>query len=299
VSAWLRQHRQALAAALARLPRIGGALSALVIGIALSLPAGGYVLLEGLRGLGTRMTLEPQVSVFMRADAKRADADALGAALKADARIARTRFLPREQALKELSAVQGMGEVIAALGKNPLPDAYVVEAKDGSAGALDALAADLAKLPGVAHVQADSAWARRLSSLAAILRSALWLLAAVLGVGLVAVTFNTVRLQILTQREEIEVLKLIGATDAFIRRPFYYLGLLQGLAGGAVALAIVAGTLALLNREVATLAESYGSSFRFAFPAPGDALAILGFAGLIGWLGAYLSVGQQLRTAEG
>ena len=299
MSAWLRQHQQALAAALSRLPRLGGALSALVIGIALSLPAGGYVLLEGLRGVGARVTLAPQVSVFMRTEAKHADAEALGAALKADARVARVRFLPREQALKELAAVQGMAEVIAALGKNPLPDAYIVEAKDSAAGALDALAADLAKLPGVAHVQADSAWARRLASLAALLRSALWLLAAVLGVGLIAVTFNTVRLQILTQREEIEVLKLIGATDAFIRRPFYYLGLLQGLAGGAVALAIVGGTLALLNREVATLAASYGSSFRFTFPAAGDALAILGFAGLIGWLGAYLSVGRQLQALEG
>ena len=298
MSAWLRQHQQALASALARMPRIGGALSALVIGIALSLPAGGYVLLEGLRGVGARVTLEPQISVFLRTEAKRADADALGAALKADTRIARVRFLPREQALKDLSAVQGMAEVVVALGRNPLPDAYVVEAKDGAASALDALAAELAKLPGVAHVQADSAWARRLASLAALLRSALWLLAAVLGIGLVAVTFNTVRLQILTQRDEIEVSKLIGATDSFIRRPFYYLGLLQGLAGGAVSLAIVAGALAVLNREVGTLAESYGSSFRFAFPAPGDAVAILVFAGLIGWLGAYLSVSQQLRALD-
>lgn len=298
MSAWLRQHQQALAAALSRLPRIGGALSALVIGIALSLPAGGYVVLEGLRGAGARVTLEPQVSVFLRTEAKRADAEALGAALRADARIAQVRFLPREQALKDLSAVQGMAEVVAALGRNPLPDAYVVEAKDSAASALDTLAADIAKLPAVAHVQADSAWARRLASLAAILRAALWLLAAVLGVGLIAVTFNTVRLQILTQRDEIEVLKLIGATDAFIRRPFYYLGLLQGLAGGAVALAIVGATLAVLNREVATLAESYGSSFRFAFPPPGDAVAILGFAALIGWLGAYLSVSQQLRGLD-
>jgi cell division transport system permease protein len=298
VSAWLRQHGHALASALSRLPRVGGALSALVIGVALSLPAGGYVLLEGLRGVGARMTLEPQISVFLRAEAKRPEADSLGAALKADTRIARTRFLSREQALKELSAVQGISEVVAALGRNPLPDAYVVEPKDSSAAALDALAADLAKLPAVAHVQADSAWAHRLASLAGIVRSALWLLAGVLGLGLVAVTYNTVRLQILTQRDEIEVSKLIGATDAFIRRPFYYLGLLQGLAGGAVALAIVGGGLAVLNREIGALAESYGSSFRFAFPAPADALAILVFAGLIGWLGAYLSVSQQLREME-
>jgi cell division transport system permease protein len=295
VIAWLRLHRQALAAALARFTRSGGLLSALVIGIALSLPAGGYTLLESLRGVGSRLTLDPQISVFLSPEAKRAQADALGAALKADRRIARLRFVSREDALKELNAVQGMSEVVGALGHNPLPDAFVVISREE---ALDGLAADLRKLPGVAHVQADSEWARRLAALAGITRLALWLVAALLGIGLVAVTFNTIRLQILTQRDEIEVSKLIGATDAFIRRPFYYLGLLQGLAGGAVALVIVAGGLALVNREVRVLAQSYGSTFNFSFPPPGDVLAIVLFAGLIGWLGAYLSVSRQLREIE-
>jgi len=291
MSAWLRLHRQAFLAALARL----GALNALVIGVALSLPAGGYALLEGLRAVAGRVALDAQVSVFLRADAKRADAEALGKALRADRRIAAVRFVPREEALKELAAVQGMPEVIAALGHNPLPDAFVVTSKEAS---LEALAADLAKLPGVGHVQADAAWARRLAALAAIGQIALWLLSALLGVGLVAVTFNTIRLQILTQREEIEVSKLIGATDAFIRRPFYYLGLLQGTIGGGLAIGIVAAGLALLNREVAVLADSYGSSFRFGFLAAGDALAIVLFAGLLGWLGAHLSVSRHLRQID-
>ena len=147
-------------------------------------------------------------------------------------------------------------------------------------------------------MQADAAWARRLTALAAIGRLAIWLLSALLGIGLVAVTFNTIRLQILTQREEIEVSKLIGATDAFIRRPFYYLGLLQGLAGGLVALAIVLAGLALLNHEVQALADSYGSTFRFGFLAPGDAVAVVLFAGLLGWLGAQLSVSRHLREIE-
>jgi cell division transport system permease protein len=205
------------------------------------------------------------------------------------------RFVPRDEALKELAAVQGMPEVLEALGRNPLPDAFVVTSDPAT---LEALAADLAKLAGVAHVQADAAWARRLAALAAIGRLALWLLSAVLGIGLVAVTFNTIRLQILTQREEIEVSKLIGATDGFIRRPFYYLGLLQGLAGGAVALAIVGLGLWLLNHPVGELARSYGSAFRFAFVPAGDALTIVAFAGLLGWLGAQLSVSRHLREIE-
>lgn len=291
MSAWLRQHRQALRSALRRL----GLLNAVVIGVALSLPAGGYAVLESLRSVAGRFALDAQVSVFLRPQAGRAEAQALGKTLRGDLRVDTVRFVPREEALKELSRVQGMPEVIAALGSNPLPDAFVVTSKGNS---LEALAADLGKLPDVAYVQADAAWAKRLAALAEIGRLALWLLSALLGIGLVAVTFNTIRLQILTQREEIEVSKLIGATDGFIRRPFYYLGLLQGLVGGAVAIAIVAAGLALLNGEVRALAQSYGSSFRFAFPPAGDAAAIVLFAGLLGWLGAHLSVNRHLREVE-
>jgi cell division transport system permease protein len=288
VNAWLRQHLQAAASALRRL----GVLNTLVIGVALSLPAGGYALLESLRGLAARLSLDPQVTVFLHPTAK---ADAVGKALRADRRIARVRFVPREEALKELSAVQGLPEVIAALGRNPLPDAFVITARGEE---LERLSSEIAALPGVAHVQADAAWARRLAALAATGRLAIWLLSALLGAGLVAVTFNTIRLQILTQREEIEVAKLIGATDAFIRRPFYYLGLLQGAAGGLVALIIVSASLVLLNREVRALSESYGSSFRFDLLGPGDSAALVAFAGLLGLVGAQLSVSRHLREIE-
>ena len=291
MTAWLRQHLQAFLSAGRRL----GLLNALVIGVALSLPAGGYALLENLRSVAARFSFEPQITIFLQPEARRVDAEALGRRLQSDARISKLRFVPREEALKELASVQGLPDLIAALGRNPLPDAFVVTSKEA---AIEKLAADLGALPGVAQVQADAAWARRLGALAALGRLGLWILAAMLGAGLVAVTFNTVRLQILTQREEIEVSKLIGATDGFIRRPFYYLGLLQGLAGGAIALGIVWAALWLLNSEVRGLAESYGSSFRFAFPPPGDAAAIVGFAGLLGWLGAHLSVSRHLREIE-
>jgi cell division transport system permease protein len=292
--AWLRQHRQALRLALRRLAG-GGALSALVIGIALALPAGGYALLDSLAGLATRASFDPQISIFLKSDLKRAEAQALERPLRADRRVAKLRFISREQALKELNAVQGLSDVTAALGQNPLPDAYVVTAREGN---LDSLVSDLAKLPGVAHVQADSAWARRLAALAEVGRLGLWLLACLLGLGLVAVTFNTIRLQILTQREEIEVSKLIGATESFIRRPFYYLGVLQGMAGGLIALALVGLALALLNREVRVLAESFDSAFRLSYLPVGDSLGIIALAGLLGWLGAHLSVSKHLREID-
>ena len=300
MSAWLRQHRRALAAAVGKLAaqRSAVALNALVIGIALALPAGGYALLASLRSATQAAGLEPQLSVFLRPEARRPEADALGARLKGEARVRDLRFIPREQALEELRAADGLAEVIAALGRNPLPDAFVVRPRAADAGSLEALTRELRRLPEVAHVQVDSAWARRLGALAGTARLAIALLAALLAFGLVAITFNTIRLQILTQRAEIEISRLIGATDAFIRRPFFYLGALQGLAGGLIALAIVWGGLAALNARVLELSASYGSTFRLAFLEPGDALAVALFSAGLGWLGAYLSVSIYLLEID-
>jgi len=295
VKAWLTQHRQALAAALAKLARQKSAslLNALVIGVALALPAGGYLLLANLQGLARGIALEPQMSVYLRTDAGNADVAALDARLKADARVASVRFVSRDQALSELKELEGAADLIAALGQNPLPDAYVVRGRD--AGALDALAAEARGWPGVAQVQLDAAWSRRLGALAGIARIALVLLAALLAAAMIAVTFNTIRLQILVQREEIDVSRLLGATDAFIRRPFFYLGALQGATGGAIALAIVKASVIALNRGVAELAATYGSGFQLAFFGLADSASALAFSVCLGWVGAYLSVSIYLH----
>ena len=300
MTAWLRHHRRALAAALGKLAaqKSAAGLNALVIGIALALPAGGYALLASVRTLAAGAALDPGLSVFLRAEAKRPEIEALAQRLKSDARVREARFVPREQALKDLQATEGLAEVVAALNRNPLPDAYVVRARSGAPAELEALARDLRAQPAVAHVQADSAWSRRLAALAGTARLAIALVAALLAFGLVAITFNTIRLQIVTQRAEIEVSKLVGATDAFIRRPFFYLGALQGLGGGIVALILVWGGLAALNAGVADLAASYGSAFRLEYLRPGDGLAILAFSAALGWFGAYLSVSRYLLEIE-
>jgi len=160
--AWVAQHRAAFASAVRRLSW----LNALVIGVALALPAGGYALLDSLRPASARLALEPRISLFLEPQVKRAEAEALGKRLRADRRIGSVRFVTREEALKDMSSVQGMAEVIAALGRNPLPDAYVVTSKEDIAG-------ELAKLPGVAHVQADAVWARRLAAAAAVVELAI------------------------------------------------------------------------------------------------------------------------------
>jgi len=291
---WLRQHREAFARALGKLlaQRSASLLNALAIGVALSLPAGGYVLLANLQGAAQRFTVEPQLSVFLRQEARRAD---LEPRLKADARIAQARFVSRDEALRELRQAEGLAEVVTALDRNPLPDAFVLRAREPGAAELEALAADLRALPGVARVQVDSAWAQRLGALARIGKLALAFLAALLAVGLIAVTFNTIRLQILTLREEIEVSRLLGATDAFVRRPFLYLGVLQGLAGGLIGLAVLWAGVATLNRPVRDLAQTYGSDFQLALLAWPETAVLLAIAALLGWLGAMLSVSKYLR----
>jgi cell division transport system permease protein len=300
MNAWLSQHGQAIRSALRKLSaqRSSSLLNALVIGIALSLPAGGYVLLGNLQSVATRFSLEPQLSLFLDPGAKAGEREALEKSIKADARVASVRFVSKDAALAELKKTEGIAEVAGALSQNPLPDALVVRLREGQTAQVDALAADLRKRPGVSHVQADSGWAKRLAALIEIGRLAIALVGVLLAAGMVAVTFNTIRLQVLTQREEIEVAKLLGAADAFIRRPFYYLGALQGLAGGGVALAILAGGLHVLNRGVRALSETYGSGFELGFLAAGDAFAVAAFAALLGWLGAYLSVSIYLREIE-
>ena len=154
------------------------------------------------------------------------------------------------------------------------------------------------KWPKLEHVQLDSAWARKLEALLRFGRLAALILAVLLSFALVAVTFNTIRLQILTRRDEIEVSKLIGATNAFIRRPFLYFGLLQGLLGGVAAWLIIITTLHLLNGSLAGLVQLYASSFTLHPPSAGNTLALLGFSAYLGWLGAWLSVAQHLWQIE-
>ena len=291
---WLRQHREAIARAMRKLAaqRTASLLNALVIGVALTLPAGGYALLANLQAVAQRFSFEPQLSLFLAPGAKRAEVEPR---LRADARVAELRFVPRDEALAELRVTEGLADVVAALESNPLPDTFVLRAAEDEPAALEALAASLRALPGIAHVQVDSAWAERLGALARIGRLALVALAALLATGLVAVTFNTIRLQILTQREEIEVSQLLGATDAFVRRPFYYQGLLQGLAGGVVALGLLGAGLEVLNLGVRDLARAYGSSFELAFLAAPDAASLVAFSAFLGWFGASISVSKHLQ----
>ena len=234
MSTWVYQHRLALAQAFRRLfgSPLGTLLSVLATGIALALPTAGYLALSNLQQLTRHSAPAPQVSLFLGVETTRKAAIDIGQRLESHPAIQSHTFLPREQTLARMKGTEGLDEVIGALVQNPFPDAYTVVPVSTSPEAIEMLAEELRTWPDVEHVQLDSVWARRLAALLQLGRTGLALLAILLGTGLVAITFNTIRLQLLTQRAEIEVSRLLGATDAFIRRPYYYFGAIQGLGGG-------------------------------------------------------------------
>lgn len=296
----LIQHGAMLRAAVRRLTAapLSALLSILSIGIALSLPAGLYVLLESSSTLVGRFAAAPQISVFLAVGTDSDDSAKLRAKLLQHPEIVKLDFISRENALSQLKRTSGMGDLIEGLPHNPLPDAFVIQPRHAEAAALEKLRNELQKLPKVEHVQLDADWTRKLQALLDVGRAAVWLASALLGVALVAVTFNTIRLQILTKRDEIEVARLFGATNGFIRRPFLYFGLLQGLLGGIAALAIVLLGLHFLNDALTALTRLYASDFRLSPLSFSDSLLLLLLSAALGWLGAWLSVAQHLRKID-
>lgn len=296
MSAWLSQHRAALGLALRRLwaTPFNTLLSLLAIGIALTLPAFGYVALDNLRELGRSASGVQQISVFMEVGASKAEVAAIENRLQALS-TAKITFVPRDEALKRLKKSEEMTEIVASLPRNPLPDAFIVDPLNTAPAALEALREEMAGWPKVAHVQLDSAWVKRFDAFLRLGKLAVLMLAGLFGAGLVAVTFNTIRLQVMAQAAEIEVARMIGATDAFIRRPFYYFGALQGALGGLLAALLVIGALRLLAAPIGELAALYGGSFMLHAPELVEVALLSCVGAMLGWLGAQLSVSLSLR----
>ena len=299
---WLRQHRFALAAALGHVAKAPGSFlfNVLVVAIALALPFAGITLLENVRPISEQLSVDPEISLFVAPGATRAQAQAMAPTLRAI--VGQTRahitFVDREQALESLRKKSALSDVLAALGDNPLPDSYVIKldslGSTAEADRVDTIAEQLRAVPGVDAVQVDSAWAKRLAALLSVLRLALLLLAGTLALVVVAVVFNTIRLQVLTQRDEIGVSRLLGATDNFIHRPFYYTGALLGLCAGGVALGAVALALLPLNTAIVQFARLYASEFQLAPLAPASSALLLAVSAALGLVGAGLSVQRHL-----
>jgi cell division transport system permease protein len=300
---WFRQHRFALGAAFAQVRKAPGSFlfNVLVVAVALALPFAGVTLLDNVRPMSEQLSVDPEISLFMKTDAQREQAQALAPQLRQilASSHAKIVFVPREQALENLKAKSGLTDVIETLGDNPLPDSYVMKLegftrRTADAARVEGIAEQMKSLPGVDSVQVDSAWVKRLAALLGVLRLVLLLLAITLGVVVIAVVFNTIRLQVLTQRDEIAVSKLLGATDNFIHRPFYYTGALLGLCAGAVALGAVSLALHPLNAAIAEFARLYASEFQLSALPPLGLAGLLAISAGLGLVGAMLSVQRHL-----
>lgn len=292
-----RQHWFAFKRTLAGMLRqpLASVLNLLVIAIAAAFPLALWLVVTSLAGVAGHLPVEPRITVFLRSSAASAEIQALRALEGSDARIAKHRFVPKDEALKEMQQSSGFGDLLAGLSDNPLPDAIVFTAKENNAAVLEALQKELALKPGVEEVQLDSAWARRLERLIALGRAVFQAVVVLLATALVLITGNTIRMQILTRQEEIEVSKLIGATDAFIRRPFIHFAAVQGLLGGALACSIVWLALRWLNPAVRDLATAYGQQFELQAPGLLSLGVVCVATMLLCLAGAWLAVWRHLR----
>ncbi|WJW75743.1 permease-like cell division protein FtsX [Thiohalobacter sp. IOR34] len=299
---YLRLHAQTLLASLGRLYRtpLSSLMTAAVIGIALALPTGLLSLLDNLQRLGSGWDGGASISLFLKAEISDAGADALARRLAAWPQIAAVDSLHRADALAEFRRLSGFGEALDSLGENPLPAVLVIRPAPAHSGAT-AAAALVEQLRGLAEtdlVQLDLQWVKRFQALMEIGRRGILVVGGLLGLAVLLIVGNTIRLDIQNRREEIEVCKLIGGTDAFIRRPFLYSGLWYGLIGGLLAWLLVQFAFGLLGGPVQRLAGLYQSDFLLQPPGIAGSLALLLGGSLLGWLGAWLAVGRHLQAIE-
>ncbi|MFB3081589.1 MAG: permease-like cell division protein FtsX [Nitrosomonadaceae bacterium] len=301
MNAWLSHHWHAFFLALRRLAStpFASLLNITVIGVAFSLPTGVYMLLGNLQTFsGQTSSGVPQLSLFLDLDADKATIAKIESRLKQHPQVANFQFISKDSALKQLMQGSGLTDVVDSLTQNPLPDAFIINVKSAAPEVLEQLRAEIQKWPKAEHVQLDSAWTKRLDALLKLGQLAVLMLTALLSFALIVVTFNTIRLQILTKRDEIEVSKLIGATSDFIRRPFLYFGAIQGVAGGVIAWLIIAIVIYLINSELTNLVQLYAVELHLYHLSFEDSISLLLFSSWLGWLGAWLSVASHLWQIE-
>ncbi len=293
---WLDQHLYSGTSSLGRVLRRPWAtlLTVGVMAVALVLPLGLWLTLGNLERLAGNVQQSREIDVFLKHGTETARVEALASQLDSRADVASVVVRTPEEGLAEFTRTSGLGEAIAGLDENPLPTLLIVTPKGDDATLIVALE----HLPEADLVQHDAVWRQRLEGWLKFGERLAWVLASLFGAGALLVVGNTVRLDIQSRREEIGVLQLLGATDGFIRRPFVYLGAWYGLLAGALALALLVAIAHALRAPLATLAESYGSTFMLGGLDPVRAGAVLLGAVVIGWLGAWLATGHFLRQTR-
>ncbi|HLU12908.1 MAG TPA: permease-like cell division protein FtsX [Arenimonas sp.] len=295
--AWREQHLYALVSSLGRLLRrpFATLLTVGVMAVAIALPLGLGLAMANIERFSGSVTESREIGVFLKPDIDVARAESLAEQLRARPDVAAVSVRTPEEGLAEFRAMSDLAGALEVLEENPLPAVLVVQPGDGDG---DALAASLRELPEAEIVQHDALWRQRLSAWLAFGGRVVQVLAVLLGLGVLLVVGNTVRLDIGARREEIAVLQHLGATDGFVRRPFLYLGAWYGLAAGLLALLLLAVAGAFLQGPLAALVASYGAEFRLAGPGWRGAGLLLAAALGMGWLGAWLATGHHLRQTR-
>jgi cell division transport system permease protein len=298
MTAWLTRHLQSALFAAGRLARspVSTLFTVLVIAIALTLPMALGLAIVSVREATGNFTTSVQVSVYFRTDVPLEKAQQLATSLRQRSGVASVKLVSAEEGHAAFSKQGGFGAALEALKENPFPHMLEVRPEAGATDPerMESLRTFLAAWPEVDVVQIDSEWVRRLNAILQLLRGIVVGAAVLLGIGVLAIVGNTVRLEIYNRRAEIEVTKLVGGSNAFVRRPFLYTGLFYGLGGAALAALLVLVGLSLLNAPVTRLADSYGSTFRLLTPTLRDAAVLFAAGGLLGLLGAGLAASRHL-----
>jgi cell division transport system permease protein len=294
----VRLHAQAFAEALRRMTGqpLSTAVFIVVLGLALAIPLVAGMLLRSVSAATAQLDTDPHVNVYLALDATDDEAKRVEQSLKASREAAAVRFVPKAEALAELKSTTHLAEVLASLDRNPLPDAFMVRVRSTEPARLQAVKAEWSKLPKVDQVLADFEWSERLGRWITFGERVVATVGGLLALSILFIVGQLIRLQVVTQRDEIEVSQLIGATAADVRRRFLYHGVLQGLAAGLAAVAVAAGVAAWLSLEVQALTPSYATDFKVLFLSPAAIVAIVAGAATLGFLGAWIAVDRELRA---
>lgn len=298
--AWRRHHLSMAQDSLQRLLQAPASslMTWAVIAIALSLPVALYLFLNNAQLVSSNWDGTAQISLYLEAEVQDAEGQDLMRELQMREDIAETRYLSKEQTLAEFKEFSGFGEALNYLDDNPLPAVIIVRPSVSGVEAQQELVDRLNDLPQVEEAQLDLAWVKRLFHIMELGQRMVTALGLLLSLAVLLVVGNTIRLAIENRRQEIVVIKLIGATDAFVRRPFLYTGIWYGLGGGILAWLLINMALFWLDGPVRSLASAYASDFSLIGLSFKDSLLLLFSSTLLGWLGAWIAVGRHLGSVE-
>jgi cell division transport system permease protein len=301
ISGWLVLHTSTATAALGRLSRqpLASLMTVLVIGVTLALPAAMHLVIKNAQSISASWDNALDFSVYLKTDVTLEQAERLAGLVRQRADVETVTLIAADDALVEFREQSGFGDALDYLTHNPLPHTLVV--RPGSANtevSMGLLNEELGNLPEADFVQVDTEWVQRFHAILNILERAIMMGAGLLGVAIIVIIGNTIRLDIQNRREEIEVTKLIGASNAFVRRPFLYIGLWYGLGGGLLALALVGYGMFALSEPVSRLSGLYESAFDVLALDFTESLIIVGSGVILGLFGSWIAAARHMRRIE-